>query len=94
MLEQLKHGHNSYRSWVSIIPMVVGIRGAVNVEVIDFPGQREQSEIAFEAWERMTYGGVQVEYAPLPYWVRKYGDPGLSSHVDEGVWEVYSLVTG
>ncbi len=61
-LDQIKHEpwHNQ---WHVKVPMVVGTRGAVDIEVLDFPKPKQLAEMAFEAWERMTDGGINGENA-------------------------------
>lgn len=42
-------------------PLVVGTRGAQEVEVVDVAKPREVDDIALEAWERMRTAGCQVD---------------------------------
>lgn len=46
--------------WAVHHPIVVGLRGAINTHYLAYAWPREVDEIAAEAWERMTYGGVGV----------------------------------
>lgn len=48
-----------------------------------------EDEEVFEAWERMTYYGVQRSYGHIPEWCRRFEPRGLSVPLTATEWEVY-----
>lgn len=63
-------------------PVVVGVAGAVIAWVKDIAQEDDVSEIAFEAWERMTHAGMTVEIDETtagelrnPWGIERFRDP-------------------
>lgn len=42
--------------------LIVGTRSPAEVEVVDIAKPRQRDEVAAEAWERMTEGGLKIEW--------------------------------